>query len=197
MPSGQEILSSLYAAWRLLRGDVNALQYLNQSIAGFWRSFFAVVLTAPMLLIITVVHSEVFPAEEGEPEIGLAAGAVIRLISFVAAWLSFPLVMIWVSRMLGLGHRYVIYIIAWNWASVVAAAIMLLVTLVLASGMFSQGIAGALSIFAYGYILFYAYLVTKIGLACATGTAIGLVVFDALLEALVDLSVGSLLKTLV
>lgn len=198
MPSGQEIVNSLYGAWRLLRADAGALQYFNQSIEGFWRSFFAMVLVAPMLLVVTLVHLGTETPTDAEAGVELGAGAqvFVRLIGFAVAWAAYPLVMIWVTRMLSLSHRYVVYIIAWNWSNVIGNGILLVVALVLASGIFSPGIAGALSIFAFGYILFYTYLVTKIGLACATGTAIGLVVFEVLLEPVIDLTVGSLLRAL-
>jgi hypothetical protein len=196
MPGAQEIVNSLYGAWRLLRGDANAMTFFNHSIEGFWRSFFAVVLVAPMLLLIVLMNQAAMPADEDAVAPTGAATVFVQLAGFALAWAAYPIAMVWISRMLQLGHRYVGYIIAWNWSNVVGATIMLLVRLIVATEILPTGIAGALSVFAFGYILFYAYMVTKIGLACATGTAIALVIFEVLLEPVIDLSVGGLLRAL-
>lgn len=194
MPSSQEIVGSLYGAWRVLRMDPAALGYFNQSIDGFWRSFFAIVLVVPIFAVVTYLGAEALPAEEAETAPAAGTLVFIHLLGLLLAWAAFPASMIWLSRMLKLSHRYVLYIIVWNWSNVVSATIFLMVMLLLATGLLSAGLGSALSIFAFGYVLFYSYLVARAGLDCTTGTAVGIVIFEFVLEHVIDLVVTSVLQ---
>jgi len=195
MPSSQEIVGSLYGAWRILRMDPAALGHFNQSIDGFWRSFFAIVLVLPIFAFVTYVGIDATPDEEAERVLARGPLVVIHALALLLAWAAFPAAMIWLSRMLGLGHRYVTYIIVWNWSNVISAAIFLFVMLLLVTGLLPQGVGAGLGIFAFGYVLFYSYLVARAGLACPAGTAIGIVVFEVVLEHVIDLAVTSLLQS--
>lgn len=196
MPSGQEILDSLYGAWRILRMDPGALGYFNQSVEGFWRSFFAIVLVVPIFAFITYVGTESAPEEQQVAAV-LAPGTsvIVHTLALLLAWAAFPTAMIWLTRMLNLSHRYVVYIIVWNWSNVISAVIFLIVMLLLVTGILSQGVVGVLGIFAFGYVLFYSYLVARAGLDCTGGTAIGIVVFEVVLEHLIDIGVTGLLQS--
>lgn len=194
MPSRQEILGSLYGAWRILRMDPAALGYFNQTADGFWNSFFAIVLVTPAFALISYIGAESLPPDAlGQPP---STGLLVfgHLLAFLGAWVAYPVAMIWLTRLLGLSHRYVLYIVVWNWSNVVGAAIFLLVTLLLWTGLIPSGLSDALQIFTFGYVLFYSYLVARAGLDCTLGTAIGVVVFEVVLEHIIDLAVGALLQ---
>ncbi|MDP6706608.1 MAG: hypothetical protein QF893_09720 [Alphaproteobacteria bacterium] len=194
MPNGQEIVSSIYGAWRILRFDPGALTHFNQTVEGFWRSFFAALLVAPAYLVSSLVRFFSLPAED-TAEVDPLAFLTLRLLGFALAWIAFPVAMIWLTRLLQFGQRYVVYIIVWNWSSVVAMAIMLPLVILLSLGVFPEGIAGGIMIFAFGCVLFYAYLVARVGLECGTGTAIAIVVFEVVLDHLVDLGVSRLFQS--
>ena len=51
IPGQQEIIRSLTGAWLLAKRDTSALNYFNLSIEGFWRSFSAMVLVLPILIL--------------------------------------------------------------------------------------------------------------------------------------------------
>ena len=193
MLSGQEIVSSIYGAWRILRFDPRALDHFDLTIEGFWRSFFAALLVAPAYAVSSLIRYTSVPAEE-TADIDPVAFIVVRLIGFALAWAAFPVAMIWVSRLLQLGHRYVTYIVVWNWSSVITMAIMLPLAMLLSLGFVPTGLASGVMIFAFGYVLFYAYLVARAGLACGTGTAIAIVVFEIALNHLMDLGAGKLFQ---
>lgn len=195
MPSSQEIVGSLYGAWRILRMDPGALGYFNQSIDGFWRSFFAIVLVVPIFAFVSYVGIDAVPEEEVETALAPGTLVLIHAVALLVAWAAFPTAMIWLSRMLDLGHRYVTYIIVWNWSNVISAAIFLVVMLLMVTGLLPVGVASALGVFAFGYVLFYSYLVARAGLGCTTGTAIGIVVFEVVLEHVIDLGVSGLLQS--
>ena len=193
MPGGQEIVSSIYGAWRILRLDPHALDHFNLSVEGFWHSFFAVLLVAPGIVLLVLIGYDSLPVEK-TAETSRAYAVVAHLTGFLLARAAFPVAMIWVSRLLKLEQRYTTYIIIWNWSMIIAMAIMLPLAILLSLGVLSPGLVGGIMIFAFGYVLFFAYLVARIGLACGAGTAVAIVVFDEALEHLVDLGVSTLLQ---
>ena len=65
MPTRTEIGRSLYGAWRLLLLDPTGVQWFELSIAGFWRSFFAAALIAPVYVIMVVIGAGNVPAGAG------------------------------------------------------------------------------------------------------------------------------------
>ena len=58
MPDHEEVLHSLYGAYRLAFLDRSGMSHFNLSVDGFWRSFFAAVLVAPgfALLVVQELH---------------------------------------------------------------------------------------------------------------------------------------------
>ena len=193
MPSRQEIWSSIYGAWRILRFDPNALQHFNLTIEGFWRSFFAFVLVAPIVLVATLLSYEQLP-EEARSAFDPTTIAVTQLISHVLIWIAMPVAMIGICRLLNLTHRYVTFIIIWNWANFVAASIMLVPGLILTTGLLSPGFGQIVMVLVLGYVLFYNYLVAKYGLECTTGIAIGIVVFDLVISIFIEYAISSLFQ---
>ncbi len=120
MPSGDEIQRYLTAAWRLMLGRSDAVRLLDLSADGFWNSFFAIVVAAPVLVVgwVSAVNGlDDQPA--GLPgRIGLLV--VFALID-LATWIVPLVVLAFVLRPLGLGDRFVPYVVASNWGSVIAA----------------------------------------------------------------------------
>ena len=49
MITKQEVFKGLYGAWRLLLGDRGAVALFDDSIMGFWKSFFAAILILPIV----------------------------------------------------------------------------------------------------------------------------------------------------
>ena len=46
-----EIQTSIYGAWRLARGDVRGISLFDATYRGFWRSFIAMILIAPLYAV--------------------------------------------------------------------------------------------------------------------------------------------------
>lgn len=124
MPTAQETLTSLSGAWHMMTGRREGLRMLDISADGFWTSFFAIVVALPALLLgwISVANDIVAYAPEGPGRLSL----IVRLaVVDLAAWLL-PLVgLALVAPHVGIGDRYVHYVVASNWAMVVIVWIML------------------------------------------------------------------------
>ena len=79
MPPKQEIVASLYGAWRLMRLDPTGMTYFNLSSDGFWRSFFAAVMIAPFYVALAYIKFA------GEPE-ARAALMALDFASYCVRW---------------------------------------------------------------------------------------------------------------
>jgi len=134
MPSFAEIVRSLQGSVMLARRDTAGYGLFTMTADGFWRSFAAIVLVAPLYLAVTSLGGDGAAADLPE---GARASppAVFRLAVIAAEWVAYPAAMAFVTRLLGLQHRYVPYIIAYNWSSVPASAVVMPPILLLAGGL--------------------------------------------------------------
>lgn len=177
MLSADEVGRSLSGAMQLLNRDEGGLRWFPVSIEAFWRSFGAVVLTAPAF--VTALAADRMrlglPLDEGlfsDP--GLVT---VRLLFVGAAWIAFPILMIAVARWLGLGHRYVRFVIAYNWSAVFASAILAFPTAMYVTGLASSAlstlfvVAFAVVVFRLRWFLAKAALGVSGGLAAAIAAA--------------------------
>ncbi|MCZ6467897.1 MAG: hypothetical protein O6829_11555, partial [Alphaproteobacteria bacterium] len=113
MLSAREAATSLYGAYRLARFDARGMTYFETSLAGFWRSFYAAVIVAPVFAVLLAMRYAA--GGEATDEVRFAS---VEAIAYVIAWVAFPLVMVSLARLLDREERYLGYIVAYNWASV-------------------------------------------------------------------------------
>lgn len=179
IPDRAEIRASLRGAFRLATFDDGGVQDFNLTLAGFWRSFFAAVLVAPgyVLLVMQKASNEPEPIDPG-------LFALVETIGFVLSWIAFPIVAAPLTRLLGLGHRYAVLVIASNWAKVVQMLVFI-ASLMIAAMLPPEGGASVVLVVTMA-ILIYQWFVTRVSLDTSFGIAAGLVVVDLLLSVLVS-----------
>ncbi len=188
MPSTREIAAALFGAWRLLRFDAGGIAWFDVSLAGFWRSFFAAVLVAPGFVVLVALRL----AARTEPyDLGWAA--VVSSAAYAIGWVSFPLVAIFITRLLGLTDRYFALIIASNWASVPQMLVLLPTVLIDVGGVLPAALGSFLPLAATLYVIAYQWFVVRTALATDGFTASGIVVLQLLIDAFVELSADSLI----
>jgi hypothetical protein len=184
IPSWSEINRSLSGAWRLLLLDPAGMGRFDISIGGFWRSFFAAVLVAPLYALRAMVDPA--PAEAEAAGVGHALATVV---TYVLAWAAFPVAMIYIARFLDLRGTYVGFIVALNWARVLQAVLLVGVSS-------AAALAGApsdfLTLTAIAAVLAYQWVVTKTALATTGTIAAALVIIDALMESLIVAAAAAL-----
>lgn len=123
MLSADEVQTSLAGAWQLMMGKADGLRLLDLSADGFWNSFFALVVAAPALVVGWVgVANEI-----GDPD--LVSGRVGTMLKValvdVGTWVLPLAVLAAVARHVGIGPRFVAYVVASNWASALIAWVLL------------------------------------------------------------------------
>jgi hypothetical protein len=196
MLSSDETYASLAGAWRLMLGKADGLRLLDLSADGFWNSFFAIVVAAPALTVGWVgVANEI-----GDPDAFAGRFSMLLRLATVdiGAWVL-PLVgLALVAPRVGVGGRFVHYVVASNWASAIIAWMMLpsaLIRLFLSSTNEFSGLVSLL-LFALSMVLTWRMTNVAIGKGAAVGSAVfagmfvaSLVVLFAL-QALLGISVS-------
>jgi hypothetical protein len=179
---------SLAGAWTIMRGRREGLARLDLSIEGFWRSFGAIVLLIPFAALALLSQQRMVEAAGDGVDApgGLAGGGIgVEAVAFLADWVLFPLVFAVLARPLGLGARYVPFIVARNWAAVILAAMLAVVHAVHVLGIVPTALAPYLLIAALAVALRFSYVVAKTALDVPIGVALGAVVLDFLISLMV------------
>ena len=175
MTWAEEARRSIAAVVTLARFDPAGMADLNVSIEGFWRSFGAALLLAPFAALLNALMPP-------QTSAGAFAIGFVTVVEYVLSWAVFPIAMIFVARFLGLGDRYVAFIVAYNWSTVVQVGLILMITVIGASGIVPVPVAAMLYLAAVAYIFAYLAFVARTALETTWWTAVGLVVLDAVLE---------------
>lgn len=153
MLSADEVARSLRGSLYLFNREEEGIELFAVSVDAFWRSFAAIVLTAPAF--VTALAADRIraglPLQDGlfsDP--GLVA---LRLLIAGTGWIAFPLLMIIVVRRLGLGHRYVGFVVAYNWTAVVVSFVLAIPTALYVLGLASSTLATVYGA-AFGILVF-------------------------------------------
>ena len=181
MITKQEIFEGLYGAWRLLLGDRGAVALFDDSVAGFWKSFFAAVLVLPIYLVMTAMGAIEFDSSRSLPAIVL-----IVLEFYVIAWVLWPLVIGHVLPVLDRDEKFTLYIVAYNWMSAVGAGLFFIAVLVTTLLPIPDGFAALIMVGALLGVLAYHVFIAHTALSITIGVAIGLTVADFILHEIVQ-----------
>lgn len=179
MPSLNETVASLYGAWRLARFDPRGLTCFNATPAGFWRSFFAALLVAPLYAIELWAPFE----EAGAPR--TVTFALLEAIAYAVSWLAYPVALEMIARALGCRQRFLIYMTAYNWSAVVQHLIIAAIVLLTSVGILPLPIGEVIWLVATIYLLAYAWFIARSALAIRPLTASGLVALSVALDILI------------
>jgi len=180
IPAAPETARGLYGAWRLLRGDSGGLAAFDESVDGFWKSFFAAVLTAPGYGLLLALHLGRNP-----PEADGASVLAIHLLAYVVSWTAFPLVTHYIARGLDREARWVGFVVALNWSKVWQMAIYLPPAVLAGAVIPNPVVAGLISLVGVIAVLVYQWYVTRSALDIPGPTAAGLTAVDLLLGLLI------------
>ncbi|MVA98287.1 transporter [Nitratireductor sp. CAU 1489] len=183
MPSAQDIQTYMTGAWRLMMGKPEAVRLFDLSADGFWNSFYAIVVAVPALTV-------GWASFAGDFAVGASGrfGIVFLLgVIDLATW-ALPLVVLaLVAKPLGVGDRFVAYVVASNWGSALLIWLMLPATLVRLLAPGAEDLAALLSLLAFLVTMALSWRLTNAVIDRGAGLATG--VFTLMLA----LSIGVLL----
>lgn len=187
MPFLGEMLNAIYGAYRLIRLDPRGMSYFNVSEQGFWDSFKAAAVIFPLFSLLILVRYA-----SSDIETPLWRYLSIELIAYVIGWVAFPVLMIGVCQQFQRTHRYIGYIIAYNWAAVLQNAIYLPIAILSVSGQIANG-GGLLVLMTMVVIIVYNWFIAKTALGISAPAAIGIVVIDFIVSFSINMYAEGLL----
>jgi hypothetical protein len=172
-----EIGRGLSGSVRLLQKDHAGLAQFDVSLGGFWRSFAAIALAAPALVIF-VARARLEEGAASGVEMDASSLLLHETIPFALSWIAFPIAMIGFVRLMGLQRRYVPFVVAYNWTSVVAVGILSVPSLLRVVGLATPSLA---LLFAAGFgiiVAHYRWFMARAVLGISGGLAAVVVAYD-------------------
>lgn len=183
MVTARDLSYGLYVAWRFVLLDRSAMQYVDNSVDGFWKSFFAAVIVAPAYLIVAAL---VYFKTDAPLQAGFVEIVIVQATAYVMSWVAFPLAMATVSELLQRGERYIGYIVAYNWAQVVVMAVSLPVILLVAASGVPLDEPNAMRSVVFFAVAFYLWFIARTALSISGWAAAGIVALDLILAQTID-----------
>nr|TFG52562.1 MAG: hypothetical protein E4H34_04825 [Hyphomicrobiales bacterium] len=167
------VRAQLLIALRVARFEKGAVHEFDHSLDGFFRSFFGIVLCAPLYTLVLYAERRIVanaPLETPDvlfsplPAVNFAF-LTMETLTYLAHWIAFPVAMIYLTRLLGAQERYVPFIVAFNWTSCVALTLTTLPSLLYLIGAASILGANAISFPIVMFAVAYHWLVARETLA--------------------------------
>jgi hypothetical protein len=179
-----EIQRSLTGAWHIFLGRPDAMRAFDTSSNGFWRSFRAIVLIAPLYFLTALAdwQATVATMPEGALPFGPGAFWTSKTILLGLDWVTLPILLAWLAGFLGIKDRYTGFIVARNWSTVVAVAPFGAIALLDLIGFLPGETVLIPSLVALVFALRLSYMVARTALNAPVEVAIGYVVFDFLVS---------------
>ena len=184
-----EIIRSLYGALHLARGDTSGMAFFNATEQGFWRSFTAALLIAPLFALLLTIRYHV-----NEAGVSLLRFTAIETIAYVVIWVAFPLLLFHLTDIVGIGHRFIRYIVAYNWASVLQNLLYLPFALLVEAHLVQGAGSTFFGIILLGLVLLYTWFVTRTALEVTNLLAAGLVMIDLVLSIFINTITQGMLR---
>ena len=187
-----EIEQSLTGAWRLFLNKPDALRFFDTGSDGFWRSFQAIVLVAPVYAITALANrGGSFSEEIANGTFNEAAFWATKALTLAVDWVALPILLAALAGLIGIRCAYPAYIVVRNWAAVLMTLPFAAIAVAAA-----LGVGGDLllipSLAALGFSLRFGYLIARRTLQVGIEVAIGLVALDFLVSLAVVMIIGRL-----
>jgi hypothetical protein len=201
--TGSYVRHALVTAFRVARFDTGASEAFDHSFEGFFRSFFAALLSLPLYVFLVVVEQRfvndepVNGANRAAAAPSLGAGYwLIEMIAYAVDWVALPLAMVLIVKLIGASHRYVPFVIAYNWGSC-----LVYLAMTIPSTAFLLGVATPTGIFilSYGvavFVITYRWRLARETLQISGLNAAAIVIFDVLLSFLITIAAARLHRLL-
>lgn len=178
LPSGAEIRSAVKGLGLLLRGDERALHCYDLSLDGFWRSFWLPLL----LLVLYALVMQPTAVELAAYDDDRAFYMLVQAVKFLLGWIAYFALIAGVSRIFGLGGRFGIFVILYNWAQAITTAATLPILAGVSWDLLS---ASVLTGWSTALLLAWLYIVVRIarhGLGATLSLALAISALDLLIS---------------
>ena len=177
----EETARAIYGAYRLASLDSSGMDYFRNTRGAFWRSFYAALIIAPFYAGLLLMRYTM-----GEVSTTAVRFITIEAISYIIAWVAFPVVVDFLITAMGRREKYIRFIIAYNWAAVLQNLVYLPLAMLSVNGVLPPSSAGFLGLIILVFFMVYIWFVTKVALDIPGGRAATIVAIDFSLSLLIN-----------
>ncbi|MCB1493887.1 MAG: hypothetical protein KDJ77_19140 [Rhodobiaceae bacterium] len=164
------------SAARLYRFDAGGMSGFDLSFEGFIRSFLVLGPVAVVYILLSQIEFDhIINLGMVEPPEPIAFFGW-KMAGLIVDWFTFPLLMIPLSRWMGLSARYVPLIVALNWMSLIAILLWAIPAFLYGLGLVGEAPAGLLSIGVFVYVVAVTGFIIRTALLTPPAPAVGLTV---------------------
>jgi hypothetical protein len=159
MISRQEVLLSLYGAWRLLIRDPKGIEWLDDSEDGFWKSFYCAILVLPGYVLLLAFAPTPYFADAG-----IFRLVIVESSAYVIGWVVWPLLVSYAAATFEREDKFIRYIVAYNWSAAIKIALYVVILLLRESGVIPEGMLSMISFAAVIFMMTYQWFIASVGL---------------------------------
>ena len=176
-----EVSRGIFGAWLLARFNANGITLFDNSVEGFWRSFWAAAIVLPAYAILLTLRYS-------GATFGVGAGTVffVQSIAYVVDWMAFPFAMFYIAQMFKRDQWYCRYIAAYNWAAVLQITLMLIISLIAAGGILPPALGYWATAIVLVFVLAYKGFIAHVALQSTWAGAAAIVFLDFCLSLMLD-----------
>ena len=171
----EEAMRALKGSIGLILHDPSAIGNFNLTVSGFWRSFSAVLIIAPVYVYAASGH---VPGSDGQADRYIAP--ILAAITLLLQWIFWPVFMAVISPLAGYSKTYARYITVFNWSEVLLAGMTFLPVLIAQLVAGSANAAGMSSLVMLLLSRYLRWYITRITLETNGTAAAALVLADML-----------------
>ncbi len=181
MITPSEVSRGIFGAWILARFNANGITLFDNSVEGFWRSFWAAAIVLPAYAILLTLRYS-------GATFGVGSGTVflVQSIANVVDWMAFPFAMFYVAQMFNRDQWYCRYIAAYNWAAVLQITLMLIISLIAAGGILPPALGYWATAIVLVFVLAYKGFIAHVALQSTWAGAAAIVFLDFCLSLMLD-----------
>lgn len=180
-----EAVATLSGAYSLALGRDEGFEHFNLTAEGFWRSFAAVIVIAPLYGYADRVNA-LYPLH-GEPA---AFSPALSLLTLALEWIAWPIAVALLTFRTRFSALYARYITVYNWTSIPVFVVMVIPLVSLDLGLIGLKTAVMAGVLLLTAALWYRWQIARLALEAPALVAVGLVAGDVVLS----LAIGRLLN---
>jgi hypothetical protein len=186
MVTADEVQRSVRGTVDLIQQKQEALRSFDVSEAGFWRSFEAIWLTLPALTVSFAFAERRLDSNGVDMSLWMEL-ALFLFVSFchVVSFVALPVAMAFLARRLGLGWRYVPFVIVTNWVNVFSLSALSIPAVLMLLGWIPSGLAALTGLILAVLLLRVQWFATKLTLGVPDSLAFTIVALGLCLSFIV------------
>ena len=181
MISFSELRQSISGAFLLARFNPQGLSHFDNNVKAFWRSYWSAILALPLYMALVLMRTP-----DSMILVGYLSTVIIYGTSYVLGWFTMPFAMFYVCRIINREDRFFQYFVAYNWATLLQIAFMVLVTICIKSGVFPKGSSGTFIFIAISIILLYQGYIARTALMISGLGAFGIILLDLTIGLIIE-----------